>query len=240
MAKGLKYRKRKIKNIEPDEIQIKDAEEEISKFILSQHPELTEDSKITFQELLDYRLKYIEIMISKDSDKMEILNRSIVDDIKKKETVSNDLNETMEKNLTFGQKSADAIAKFGGSWPFIFIFILVLVTWITINSIGILTKPFDKYPYILLNLVLSCLAAVQAPIIMMSQNRQAARDRLEADNDYEVNLKAEIEVALLHEKIDYLITSQWQHMVQMQQMQIELLGKLQKQVNDLNNDQKNK
>ncbi|MFD2388487.1 hypothetical protein [Enterococcus rivorum] len=141
MAKGLKYRKRKIKNIEPDEIQIKDAEEEISKFILSQHPELTEDSKITFQELLDYRLKYIEIMISKDSDKMEILNRSIVDDIKKKETVSNDLNETMEKNLTFGQKSADAIAKFGGSWPFIFIFILVLVTWITINSIGILTKP---------------------------------------------------------------------------------------------------
>ncbi|MFD2388486.1 DUF1003 domain-containing protein [Enterococcus rivorum] len=101
-------------------------------------------------------------------------------------------------------------------------------------------KAFDKYPYILLNLVLSCLAAVQAPIIMMSQNRQAARDRLEADNDYEVNLKAEIEVALLHEKIDYLITSQWQHMVQMQQMQIELLGKLQKQVNDLNNDQKNK
>lgn len=235
MTKGLKYRKTKIRNNRPDEIQINDVEEEISKFILKEHPELNGESKITFQEVLDYRLKYIELMISKDSSKMETLNESIVKGIKNNETMSNNLNDTMEKHLTIGQKMADGIAKFGGSWPFIFIFMTVLIIWIIINSIGILAQPFDKYPYILLNLALSCLAAIQAPIIMMSQNRQASRDREEADNDYRVNLKAEIEVALLHEKMDYLITSQWQHMVQMQHMQIELLGELQKQVSDLNN-----
>ncbi|MCA5013860.1 MULTISPECIES: DUF1003 domain-containing protein [unclassified Enterococcus] len=222
------------KQTEVNEMQLKNVEEEIRKFILKQRPDLTEDSYILFHELLNYRLDYMKIMIKSDSMIMEKLNESIVQTIKNNETISNNLNTTVEKNLTIGQKTADAIAKFGGSWPFIFIFIIVLVVWIILNSTQLLGKPFDRYPFILLNLALSCLAAIQAPVIMMSQNRQEARDREQANNDYKVNLKAEIEVNLLHEKMDYLINSQWQHLVQMQHIQIELLSELQEQVSEMN------
>ncbi len=215
-------------------ILLKNVEEEIRFFILKIRPDLTVDSKITVPELLNYRLDYIKQMISTDSGKMEELNETIVKSIKENTTITDKLNPPAEKKLTTGQKTADGIAKFGGSWPFIFIFIIVLATWIIINSTMIFFKPFDPYPYILLNLALSCLAAIQAPIIMMSQNRQEQRDRAEANNDYQINLKSEIEVNLLHEKMDYLINSQWQHLVQMQNMQIELLGELQEQINELN------
>ncbi|MBO0471307.1 DUF1003 domain-containing protein [Enterococcus sp. DIV0242_7C1] len=222
------------KQTEVNEMLLKNVEEEIRQFILKQRPDLTEDSYILFHELLNYRLDYMKIMIKSDSMIMEKLNESIVQTIKNNETISNNLNTTVEKNLTIGQKTADAIAKFGGSWPFIFIFIIVLVVWIILNSTQLLGKPFDRYPFILLNLALSCLAAIQAPVIMMSQNRQEARDREQANNDYKVNLKAEIEVNLLHEKMDYLINSQWQHLVQMQHIQIELLSELQEQVSEMN------
>ncbi|MGX7245380.1 DUF1003 domain-containing protein [Enterococcus quebecensis] len=217
------------------EVILKNIEEEIRSFILAVRSDLTKESKITFQELLNYRLDYIKQMISTDSGKMEHLNETIVDSIKDNKTITDKLNPPVKKTLTTGQKTADAIAKFGGSWPFIFIFIAILTIWIIINSTMIFFKPFDPYPYILLNLALSCLAAIQAPIIMMSQNRQEARDREEANNDYQINLKSEIEVNLLHEKMDYLINSQWQHLLQMQNMQIELLGELQEQINELNN-----
>ena len=143
-----------------------------------------------------------------------------------KQIISQNLNATINQKVTFGQKAADAIAKFGGSWPFIFIFLLVLASWILLNSLHFFGVSFDNYPFILLNLVLSCLAAVQAPIIMMSQNRQAARDRIAADHDYQTNLKAELEISLLHEKIDYLMSQQWQQMLELQQLQIELLTQL--------------
>ncbi|MBO0438822.1 DUF1003 domain-containing protein [Enterococcus sp. DIV0869a] len=217
-----------------DGIILKNVEEEIRQYILKLRPELTEDSKVTFPDLLNYRLDYIKVLISSDSGKMEQLNETIMQSIKENTTLTDKLDSSAEKNLTTGQKTADGIAKFGGSWPFIFIFIAILVTWIVINSVMFLFKPFDPYPYILLNLALSCLAAIQAPIIMMSQNRQEDRDRKQAANDYQVNLKSEIEVNLLHEKMDYLINSQWQHLVQMQNMQIELLGELQEQINELN------
>ncbi|GGD05036.1 DUF1003 domain-containing protein [Enterococcus wangshanyuanii] len=222
------------KQTEVNEMQLKNVEEEIRQFILKQRPDLTEDANIPFPELLNYRLDYMKIMIKSDSMVMEKLNETIVQNIKNNETISNNLNTTLEKNLTIGQKTADAIAKFGGSWPFIFIFIIVLVVWIILNSTQLLGKPFDRYPFILLNLALSCLAAIQAPVIMMSQNRQEARDREQANNDYKVNLKAEIEVNLLHEKMDYLINSQWQHLVEMQHIQIELLSELQEQVSEMN------
>ncbi|WP_086314254.1 hypothetical protein A5821_001862 [Enterococcus sp. 7F3_DIV0205] len=221
------------KHVDNNEILLKNVEEEIRQFILNQRPDLTEDSAVFFPELLNYRLDYIKTMIKSDSQTMEKLNETIVQNIKDNETISNNLNTTVEKNLTLGQKTADSIAKFGGSWPFIFLFIAVLVIWIIINSTQLLGKPFDSYPFILLNLALSCLAAIQAPVIMMSQNRQEARDREQANNDYKVNLKAEIEVNLLHEKMDYLINSQWQHLVQMQHLQIELLSELQEQINEL-------
>ena len=105
---------------------------------------------------------------------------------------------------TRGERLADTVARFGGSWTFIIVFMLVLLAWIVLNTWVLVSRAFDPYPYILLNLILSCLASIQAPVILMSQNRQAARDRMRAEQDYEVNLAAELEIKALHEKIDRL------------------------------------
>ncbi len=115
------------------------------------------------------------------------------------------------------------MAEFGGSWRFIIYFAVVLVVWITFNSVELLSRPFDPFPYILLNLVLSCLAAIQAPVILMSQNRQEAKDRLRGEHDYRVNLKAELEIRLLHEKLDLLLTHQWQKLLEIQRIQMDLM-----------------
>jgi len=133
------------------------------------------------------------------------------------------------EQATFGQRLADKVAAFGGSWAFISLFALVLVVWILLNSLILIrysSQTFDPYPYILLNLFLSMLAAIQAPIILMSQNRQAYKDRLSADHDYEVNLKAEIEILALHEKIDFLREKQWSELISIQQEQMKLLSQL--------------
>jgi uncharacterized membrane protein len=142
--------------------------------------------------------------------------------------ISRDANQAFDAHRTFGQRLADRVAAFGGSWTFILLFGAILLAWVVLNS-WVLTRRgevFDPYPYILLNLVLSMLAALQAPIIMMSQNRQAAKDRLDATHDYEVNLKAELEICALHEKLDHLREQQWAELVGMQQEQIRLLTQL--------------
>jgi len=137
-------------------------------------------------------------------------------------------NKEFDEQLTFGQRLADRVASFGGSWTFIMIFGAILLFWVILNSVILAkySKAFDPYPYILLNLFLSMLASIQAPIIMMSQNRQAAKDRLDAAHDYEINLKAELEIASLHAKMDELREKQWSELVAMQQEQIKLLMKL--------------
>lgn len=142
--------------------------------------------------------------------------------------VSRNVNKEFESRLTFGQRLADMVAAFGGSWTFIIIFGSVLVFWVTLNSVILARSQteFDPYPYILLNLFLSMLAAIQAPIIMMSQNRQAAKDRTDAAHDYEVNLKAELEILSLHEKLDELREGKWLELVQMQREQIHLLTEI--------------
>jgi uncharacterized membrane protein len=143
--------------------------------------------------------------------------------------ISRDTNKDFQDSMTFGQRVADKVASFGGSWTFILIFVGILLTWIVTNSlilVGHGRHPFDPYPYILLNLVLSMVAALQAPVIMMSQNRQAAKDRLDATHDYEVNLKAELEIMSLHEKLDVLREQQWMELIRMQQEQITLLTRL--------------
>ena len=139
-----------------------------------------------------------------------------------------DTNREFDKTLSFGQRMADKVAAFGGSWAFIGIFAAILFVWIVLNVILVSQRrhAFDPYPFILLNLVLSTLAALQAPVIMMSQNRQAAKDRLDASHDYEVNLKAELEIMALHEKVDALREKQWEDLIQLQQKQIDLLTRL--------------
>src|SRR6202012_4383650 len=139
------------------------------------------------------------------------------------ETISRDVEATWERRRTLGERVADTVADFGGSWTFIVIFFAVLVVWMTFNAWAASRSVFDPYPYILLNLVLSCLAAIQAPIIMMSQNRQEAKDRLRSENDFRVNLKAELEIRHLHDKVDHIITRQWERLAEIQQIQLEIL-----------------
>jgi uncharacterized membrane protein len=142
--------------------------------------------------------------------------------------VSRNAAESFEATLTFGQRLADRIAVFGGSWTFILLFLATLVAWVVTNSVVLarVGRPFDAYPYIFLNLILSMLAALQAPVIMMSQNRHAAKDRVAAAHDYEVNLKSELEILALHQKVDALREKQWAELLAMQQEQIRLLTTL--------------
>ena len=142
--------------------------------------------------------------------------------------ISKNLNKEYDASLTFGQRLADKVASFGGSWTFIIIFGLILLSWIVLNSFILARRnaSFDPYPYILLNLFLSMLASIQAPVILMSQGRQALKDRMDAGHDYEVNLKAELEILGLHEKIDELRESKWAELINIQQEQIKLLTKL--------------
>jgi uncharacterized membrane protein len=157
--------------------------------------------------------------------------RQVLRHIAERKQITRHVGEALEDQQTTGQRVADRVASFGGSWPFIFIFGAVLFTWIAINSLILLTghRPFDPYPYILLNLVLSMLAAIQAPVIMMSQNRQGVKDRIQANHDYEINLKAEVEIMNLGEKLDDLRERRWTDLIAIQEHQIQLLKELTEQ-----------
>jgi uncharacterized membrane protein len=132
--------------------------------------------------------------------------------------------EELQAGLTAGQWLADRVAAFGGSWRFLTAFAFVLVLWIAVNSIAVIIHPFDPYPFIFLNLILSCLAVVQAPVIMMSQIRQEARDRLHAMRDYQVNRKAELEIRHLHQKLDHVLSHQWERLLAIQEIQMEMMN----------------
>lgn len=161
-------------------------------------------------------------------DQLSAQEQLLLHHLAQRKPISRDPNHAFDQQLTFGQRVADRVAAFGGSWAFILTFLAVLVGWIALNSLvlGGRGAAFDPYPFILLNLVLSMLAALQAPVIMMSQNRQSAKDRLDAAHDYAVNMKAELEIAELHGKIDHLREQQWSELVAMQQEQIRLLTRI--------------
>ena len=169
-------------------------------------------------------------LINKDYDSLSSQQQHVIRHISRREHISKDVVKEHEEQYTFGQRAADRVASFGGSWPFIGIFFAVMAVWIVLNSYVLIEwdkkNIFDPFPYILLNLVLSMMAGIQAPIIMMSQNRQAQRDRLDANHDYEVNLKAELEIMALHTKMDELREHQWEDLVNMQKEQIQMLTSL--------------
>ncbi len=166
-------------------------------------------------------------LMNKEYHSLSSQQQHVIRHISRREHISKDVVKEHEEQYTFGQRAADRVATFGGSWPFIIIFFAVMAVWIGINSYILIQWDkkhiFDPYPYILLNLVLSMMAGIQAPIIMMSQNRQAQRDRLDANHDYEVNLKAELEIMALHGKMDQLREHQWEDLVNMQKDQIQML-----------------
>jgi uncharacterized membrane protein len=168
-------------------------------------------------------------MLGSEKGKLSGLEAEVAQTFKDEQLITRKLMEESQEPDSLGQRMADRVARFGGSWRFLIAFACFLALWIGFNIVVMLVmrgKPFDPFPFILLNLVLSCLASVQAPIIMMSQNRLEARDRKRAENDYKVNLKAELEIRNLHEKFDHLLEHQWQYLMEIQQIQVELLEEL--------------
>ena len=195
-------------------------------FIKKEMPGLDDKGFICFDDLGDFRKNYVKDVLQEEIGELSALDQEVIESLEQHEILSSDISKQFEKKLTFGERLSDHIAEFGGSWKFLITFGAVLLVWIAINGVLLVTHAFDPYPFILLNLILSCLAAVQAPIIMMSQNRAEARDRLRAENDYKVNLKAELEIRHLHEKIDHLLRRQYNRLFEIQQIQIELLEEL--------------
>jgi len=194
--------------------------------ILREHPDWSADSFVCRTDLNRYRTKYVHSLFETEIGDLTSLEHEVLISLQGHEVLAKNIDAEFEQEWTFGERLADQIAAFGGSWTFLMCFGGFLVFWIALNSLVFLWRPVDPYPFILLNLVLSCLAAIQAPIIMMSQNRQGAKDRLRSQHDYQVNLKAELEIRHLHEKIDHLLSHQWERLVEIQEIQLELLSEL--------------
>ena len=195
-------------------------------FIHQQLPEFTEESYLSLDELNYFRRQYLSSLVEEEKKEVAMIDRKVMKAIRENSILSSNIEDTLGDNLTFGQKMADNIATFGGSWTFIIAFFFFLMLWILTNVWFLATKPFDPYPFILLNLILSCLAAIQAPIIMMSQNRQEQKDRQRAEHDYQINLKAELEIKMLGEKIDHLLIHQNRKLLEIQEVQIDYLDDL--------------
>lgn len=190
------------------------------------HPDWSSDGFICIQDLNRFREQYVQDVLETEKGELSVLEKKVMESLKEEELLSKNINVEFEQKLAFGERMADHLAEYAGSWRFITIFGGLLVIWVALNSFVLITRPFDPYPFILLNLVLSCLAAIQAPVIMMSQNRQEAKDRLRAEHDYLVNLKAELEIRHLHEKVDHLLMNQWQRLLEIQGIQTELVAEL--------------
>lgn len=199
----------------------------IDDVIRAANANLAADAPICRRCRANYRREYIESTLTQEKGEISSLEKVVIDSLTKEELIARNVEESYSENLTIGQRLADKIATFGGSWSFILIFFTILLGWISLNTLVLLTRPFDPYPFILLNLILSCLAAIQAPIIMMSQNRQETKDRIRAEHDYQVNLKAEIEIQHLNLKLDQLLQHQWQRLLEIQRLQLDVLDELQ-------------
>jgi len=167
----------------------------------------------------------LETLLRTEDEQLQKLNSIVVKAIEEEKLLSQKLIEFEDANPPFSSKVADKVASFGGSWKFIIIFLIAMLIWISIN-IYWLTKPFDPFPFILLNLILSTIAALQAPIIMMSQNRKEEKDRQRAINDYLVNLKAEVEIRNMHEKLDLLIAEQMKTLFEIQKEQMNIMDEI--------------
>lgn len=191
--------------------------------IRKDHPGLGGEALISKSQLAKYRMKYVEELLESEHGEFTELEQQVAASIANHDTIAENVEEEFEEERTFGERLSDHLATFGGSWAFLIAFGTVLIVWMLVNILLGEARAFDTYPFILLNLVLSCLAAVQAPIIMMSQKRQEAKDRLRALNDYRVNLKAELEIRHLHEKLDHLISRQWQRLAEIQRVQLEIM-----------------
>lgn len=199
--------------------------------IVADHPSWGVTDVICAEDLHRYRMAHVHELVSRDKNELTRTERDVLAALGEQSLVSEDINEQFEEKLSIGERAADRLSGFGGSWIFLGLFALFIGIWILTNAIA-LTRAFDPYPFILLNLLLSCLAAIQAPIIMMSQNRREAKDRARSEHDYEVNLKAELEIRQLHEKLDNLLLHQWHRLMELQEVQAELIDEIESRNRD--------
>lgn len=194
--------------------------------IREQNPDWSADQPVCLRCLNRFRTEHFRRLLAQERGELSDLETKVLNSMREQDSVAANVNEKFEQQLSFGDRVSDQLASFGGSWAFLILFGLVVVVWMALNGFLIAGNAFDPYPFILLNLVLSCIAAVQAPVILMSQNRQEAKDRLRSEYDFEVNFRAELEIRLLNTKMDQLLSHQWQRLLEIQQLQIELMEEL--------------
>ena len=204
--------------------------EGVFKLIQTEFPDFSADSVISLPELNYYRRLYLTKLVEQEKGELAIIDLDVMQAIRDNSILSENIQEGPDSQISRGEKLADKIAFFGGSWTFIILFFSFLLLWILVNVWLLTTKAFDPYPFILLNLILSCLAAIQAPIIMMSQNRQEQKDRQRSEHDYKINLKAELEIKLLSEKVDHLLVHQSKKLLEIQEVQIDYLEDVLKEI----------
>lgn len=213
-----------------DRVSAKTIRHSILDLIQKDNPNFTHDSYLSFSELNTYREKAISDYLVKEIGELSDLEKTVLNSMTGNTTLTDKIDIDEKQNLTTGQRIADKVASFGGSWTFIISFGVFIFCWITLNVYWLVNAAFDPYPFILLNLILSCIAALQAPVIMMSQNRQEDKDRERSKNDYMINLKSELEIRTLHEKVDHFIMDQQLELLEMQKIQIEMLSNISNQL----------
>jgi uncharacterized membrane protein len=213
-------------NKEKDLVSAKLIRASIVDVIIKEYPRWSPEGYICHTDLNKFRLEYVQDALEKERDEYSSLKETEKYGLKEEDHLPKNINVELEKELTLGEHLSDKIASFAGSWTFIGVFVGLIFLWVALNTYILLSRPFDPYPYILLNLVLSIITAIQAPIIIMSQNRQEMRDRLHAERDYHVSIHTELEIHRLHRKIDYLMTSQGQRLMEIQNIQVEMMNEL--------------
>ena len=207
-----------------DLVNIETVRDALVERIRRDHPDLARDALISRRELAHYRALYVEELLKAERGDLTEIEHRVAESLASNETLAEDVEREYAEKRTLPEWLADQLASLAGSWSFIVGFCVALAIWIAFNAWRGDTQAFDPYPFILLNLILSCVAALQAPVIMMSQKRQEAKDRLRSLNDYQVNLKAELEIRHLHEKVDHLVSKQWQRLAEIQQLQLEMMA----------------
>jgi len=215
---------------EGEEVKGIDIREGVFDLLKQSFPEFSKQDYISINELNQYRRNYLTSLIIQEKGELAAIDLDVLNAIKNNSILSENIQEEIESKITFGQRLADNVAAFGGSWTFIITFFSFIMIWIIINALFLTVNAIDAYPFILLNLILSCLAAIQAPVIMMSQNRQEQKDRQRGEHDYKINLKAELEIKLLSEKIDHLLVHQNKKLLEIQEVQTDYLEDLMKEL----------
>ncbi len=206
-----------------DAVRFDDLRPQLAEYIRAHNPNISGDDYISRKLLDDYRGRYISELLVDERGELSTLEDEVVESLRSHDTLAENIEDDYDEHRSIGDRVADVVAAFGGSWTFIISFCVFLGVWMVINLLIGDKKAPDPYPFILLNLILSTIAALQAPVIMMSQRRTEAKDRLRAHNDYKVNLKAELEIRHLHEKVDHLLNRQWERLTEIQQIQIEMM-----------------